>query len=169
MKLVRMLLVCFGVIYLWFGVLKFFPGISPAEHLAGETIRSLTFGQIKGAIGIKLLATLETLIGVLCISGLAPKWTIRLIGAHLMCTFTPIFLFPAEVFGESPFQLTLVGQYIIKNLVFMVALLFIYQPLRKRDDAQRQPQQLVDPSTMQAATPAWKPFHLLLQKAWGKN
>jgi len=36
-------------------------------------------------------------------------------------TFTPVFLFPEEVFSTFPFALTLKGQYIIKNLVIMSA------------------------------------------------
>jgi uncharacterized membrane protein YkgB len=33
-----------GIVFLWFGVLKFIPGMSPAEHLAGQTIERLSFG-----------------------------------------------------------------------------------------------------------------------------
>ena len=35
-----------GIVFLWFGVLKFFPGLSPAEGLAARTISTLTLGII---------------------------------------------------------------------------------------------------------------------------
>ena len=38
--------VCIGVVYLWFGMLKFFPGISPAETIAIDTITELTLGVV---------------------------------------------------------------------------------------------------------------------------
>ena len=34
----RLLAISIGICYLWFGVLKFFPGLSPADTLAKETI-----------------------------------------------------------------------------------------------------------------------------------
>lgn len=46
-----------GIIYLWFGVPKFFPGVSPAEPLASETVARLTFGVIEGT-------TAATVIGL---------------------------------------------------------------------------------------------------------
>ena len=33
-----------GIVFFWFGVLKFFPALSPAEDLAGRTISALSFG-----------------------------------------------------------------------------------------------------------------------------
>ena len=40
--------VTLGVVFLWFGVLKFFPGLSPAQTLAVETIDVLTLGLVPG-------------------------------------------------------------------------------------------------------------------------
>ena len=52
-----------GIVFLWFGVLKFFPGLSPATDLAVRTIDMLTFGLIPGNISLILLAILESAIG----------------------------------------------------------------------------------------------------------
>ncbi|HZX63858.1 MAG TPA: hypothetical protein VFE76_00625, partial [Myxococcales bacterium] len=41
-----LLRVSLGIVFLWFGALKFVPGMSPAEHLAGETMARLCFGLI---------------------------------------------------------------------------------------------------------------------------
>ena len=36
-----------GLVFFWFGVLKFFPGLSPAEDLASRTLERLSFGQVQ--------------------------------------------------------------------------------------------------------------------------
>ena len=58
-----------GIIYLWFGILKFFHGYSPAEDLAINTINKLTFGLIPEPLNITLLATWECALGILLIVG----------------------------------------------------------------------------------------------------
>ena len=34
-----------GIVFFWFGALKLFPGVSPAETLAGRTIEALDAGR----------------------------------------------------------------------------------------------------------------------------
>lgn len=53
-----------GLIFIWFGALKFFPGASPAEQLAGSSIELLTFGLVPAYIGLPILAAWECLIGI---------------------------------------------------------------------------------------------------------
>ena len=36
-----LLRIALGIVFLWFGALKFLPGLSPAEELAGRTIEAL--------------------------------------------------------------------------------------------------------------------------------
>ncbi len=114
-----------GIIYLWFGALKFFPGVSPAEELAKETIHRLTFRLISPDLSLLLLALWETAIGVLLILGLYPRVVVRIVLVHMVCTFAPLFLLPGISFTSAPFALTLVGQYIIKNIVIISALFVI--------------------------------------------
>jgi len=113
-----------GIIYLWFGVLKFFPGVSPAEELAKETIYLLTFGLIKPEVSLLLLAIWETAIGLLLIGGYS-RLVIKVVLAHMICTFSPLILLPNASFTSAPLALTLVGQYIIKNIVIVSALFVI--------------------------------------------
>ena len=108
-----------GVVYLWFGILKFFPGLSPAEELAGATIERLTLGFLEPAMGVFLLAIWEVGIGLLLLTGSFQKWALWAALVHICCTFTPLLFFPDLCFTEVPFGLTLVGQYIFKNLVFL--------------------------------------------------
>ena len=115
-----------GLVYLWFGMLKFFAGLSPAEALAGSTIERLTFGLIGPAWGLPLLAIWEVGIGVLLLVGICRKCALTAALVHITLTFTPLFFFPELCFTNFPYGLTLVGQYIIKNVVFfgvMLALL----------------------------------------------
>lgn len=121
-----------GIIYLWFGVLKFFPGVSPAEELAKETIHLLTFRLINPELSLLVLAIWETVIGILLIGGVFVRLVIRIVLVHMICTFTPLFLLPAISFTAAPFSLTLVGQYIIKNIVIISAL-FVIDTAAKRN------------------------------------
>jgi uncharacterized membrane protein YphA (DoxX/SURF4 family) len=120
-----------GVIYLWFGSLKLFPGVSPAEDLAKETINLLTFGLIGPDVSLLLLAIWEIIIGVFLIVGVYVRITIWMALTHMVCTFTPLFLLPQASFTHIPVALTLVGQYIIKNIVIISALMVVKYSVRK--------------------------------------
>lgn len=110
-----------GLLFVWFGMLKFFPGVSPAEQLATDTISILSFGLIKPIISIKLLATLEVGIGILLFLTKEFKFTFALLIFHMACTILPLFVLSEVTFKSFPFQLTIEGQYIIKNFVIIAA------------------------------------------------
>ena len=114
---IRALRVSLGIVFFWFGFLKFFPGLSPATGLAVRTIETLTFGMVAPAIAINMLAAWETAIGVGLIFGVAMRATLLLLFVQMLGTITPIFLFPELVFTRVPYAPTLEGQYIIKNVV----------------------------------------------------
>jgi uncharacterized membrane protein YphA (DoxX/SURF4 family) len=113
--------VSLGIVFFWFGVLKFFPGLSPAQDLAIRTIEILTFGLIPPNLTITLLATWECLIGLGLIFNLYMRATLLLLWVQMLGTITPIFFFPDEVFTRIPYAPTLEGQYIIKNIVLISA------------------------------------------------
>ena len=106
-----------GFCYLWFGALKFFPGLSPAETLAADTVKALTLGMIDGRLAVVLLGSMECVIGLALFIGRGMRPALHLLLVHMVCTFAPVFLFPHLVFSHVPYGLTLVGQYIMKNLV----------------------------------------------------
>ena len=74
-------------------------------------------------LSIILLAIWEVGLGLLLIFNLFKRTAIYIALAHMVLTFTPLLFFPNETFGQGPFVLTLVGQYIIKNLIIIAALL----------------------------------------------
>ena len=127
---VVILRICLGIIFFWFGVLKFFPDLSPAQDLAIRTFDKLFFGLIPPDVSILVLATWECLIGLGLIIGVFMRATLLLLFVQMIGTITPIFLFPYEVFTRIPYATTLEGQYIIKNLVLASAGLVIGATVR---------------------------------------
>lgn len=127
---ITLLRVSLGVVFLWFGVLKFFPGVSPAQSLAARTIDILTFGMVPASVSVPVLALWECAIGIGLITNLFMRATLLLLFVQMMGTVTPIFLFPNEVFTVLPYAPTLEGQYIIKNIVLVSAGLVIGATVR---------------------------------------
>ena len=116
-----LLRVSIGIVFLWFGLLKFFPGLSPAQDLAMRTTDILTFGLIPSNASLVILAAWETIIGVGLLFGFFMRVTLLLLFIQMLGAMTPLFLFPNEVFTHFPYALTLEGQYIIKNMVIISA------------------------------------------------
>jgi uncharacterized membrane protein YphA (DoxX/SURF4 family) len=118
---ITLLRVSLGIVFFWFGVLKFFPGLSSAQDLATRTIDILTFGMIPPDMSIVMLALWECLIGIGLLFGVYMRATLFLLYFQMIGTITPVFFFPQEVFNYLPYAPTLEGQYIIKNIVLISA------------------------------------------------
>lgn len=111
--------IALGVVFFWFGVLKFFPGLSPAQDLAARTISVLTGGLIGPALSLPILAMWECTIGLGFLTGKYLRATLLLLFLQMAGTMLPILFFPHETFTVFPIAPTLEGQYIIKNLVLI--------------------------------------------------
>lgn len=116
-----LLRVSLGIVFLWFGALKFFPAMSPAQELAAKTIGSLTGHLVSSSVALTVLAAWECLIGLGLLAGRGLRTVLLLLYLQMLGTFAPIVLFPHEVFVQFPIAPTLEGQYIIKNLVLISA------------------------------------------------
>jgi uncharacterized membrane protein YkgB len=144
---VQLLRVSIGVVFLWFGMLKFWPGVSPADRLATETTAILTGGIITEDAARIMLAILETAIGIGMIGGRWMRVVLLLLFGQMAGTITPLVLFPELTWQAAPLVPTLEGQYIIKNLVLVSAGIVIgatvrggrleSEPLRPLDPAAR--------------------------------
>ena len=110
-----------GIVFFWFGALKFFPNVSPAEELAGRTIETLTGGLVPRATALPILAAWEVAIGIGLLVGRWMRAVLLLLFVQMLGTITPLFLFPTETFSIFPIAPTLEGQYIIKNIVLVSA------------------------------------------------
>ena len=129
-KLMRLSL---GIIFVWYGILKFFPTLSPAEDLAIKTIDIMFFGLINETLSIKLLALLEVFIGVGFLIGRYTKIVTSIFLVHMICTFAPLVILPELSFSHAPYAFTLVGQYIVKNIVFVLVGILIIQNEKKEE------------------------------------
>jgi uncharacterized membrane protein YkgB len=115
-----------GIVFIWFGALKFFPGLSPAEGLIRASVPLVPM-----EIFIPLLASWEIVIGIGLISNRWMRSTILLLLLQMIGTISPLFIRPDLVWVAMPFGLTMEGQYIIKNLVLVSAALVIGSTVRQ--------------------------------------
>jgi len=127
---VPVLRIALGVVFVWFGVLKFFPNASPAEDLAARTIEAITFGTITSDVSLPVLAAWECAIGIGLIIGRFLRATLALLALQMLGTFLPLVLFPQETFTVFPIAPTLEGQYIIKNVVLVGAAIVVGATVR---------------------------------------
>jgi uncharacterized membrane protein YkgB len=128
---VDLLRVSLGVVFLGFGVLKFFPGVSPAQGLAEEAVAALTLGLIPGSVGLVLVATIETVIGLSLITGRYVHLGLVWLGVAMVGILSPLVLVPSELFAR-PYEPTLEGQYVLKDLVLIAAGLVVATSVRLR-------------------------------------
>ncbi|MBZ9731375.1 doxx family protein [Salegentibacter sp. JZCK2] len=126
-----LLRISIGFIYCLFGILKFSPNLSPAEDLATTTVQTLTFGLLSPEFSMILLALWETAIGFLLLLNILRPLTLVLVLLHIAGTFTPLLFFPELTF-------TLVGQYILKNIIIVSAMLVLSTSALKEKHEERE-------------------------------
>ncbi len=119
------------IIFFWFGLLKVL-GLSPAESLVQSlfetTIHFMSFGTFLIFFGV-----LEMCIGILFLFKQVTRIVIPLLLLHMLTTALPLFILPSATWSAF-FVPTLVGQYIIKNLVIIAATIGIagnMHPMKK--------------------------------------
>ena len=118
-----------GVVFIWFGALKFFPGLSPAEELVRNTIYFFNPDLV-----LPVLAAWEVLIGIGFLFGFftnkLQRLTILLLFMQMVGAALPLVLLPEVCWTNFPFVLTLEGQYIVKNLVIIGSALVLGATVR---------------------------------------
>lgn len=119
-----------GVVFIWFGGLKFSPRWSPASELAALTFERVTLGLVPGTLALYVVAALEVTIGVGLVLGRFLRLTIFLLLLQMVGAMSPLVLFPEKTWRIPPLVPTLEGQYIIKNLVLIGAALVIGATVR---------------------------------------
>ncbi len=111
--------VSLGSIFVLFGILKFFPNVSPAQELATRTTEVLTFGLVPAGVGIVLVAALECTIGLGLISGRFLRLTLALLGFQMVGAMSPLLFFTGDLFAGPYHAPTLTAQYILKDVVLI--------------------------------------------------
>ncbi len=119
---VDILRISLGLVFLGFAVLKYFPGVSPAEDLAVRTVESLSFGVLSGYGALLATPVVETFIGITLITGKLLRAGLLALGGAMVGILSPLVLFFNDLFPGAP---TLEAQYVLKDIVLVAAALVI--------------------------------------------
>ncbi len=120
-----------ALIFIWFGALKFFPGMSPTIEIIERT-KIIIFGSYFPTwVIVYSLGLAECLIGLGLLFNFWMRLTLLALFLQMLATSTPILLLPEIVFSKFPLGLTLEGHHIIKNLVFIGAAMALGAKVRK--------------------------------------
>ena len=121
-----------AVIFIWFGALKFFPGLSPATDLVKRTVY-----WFRPQVFIPILASWEVLIGICLLFRPLIRIALFLLFLQMGGTFLPLIILPQATWIRFPYAPTLEGQYILKNLVIIGAALVIGSTVRQESTEDR--------------------------------
>lgn len=112
----RMLRVSLAVTYIWFGALKLF-GASPVSPL----VKKMSF-VLPGGFFVKLMGVWEVALGMAFLFRIALRPTLFLYVLQLFGTFMVFIVQPKETYEKgNPLRLTYTGEFIVKNLVLLMA------------------------------------------------
>lgn len=113
----------FGIIFIWFGILKPF-GLSSAEELLKSTVVWLPIGTPE--LWLIIIGWWEVVIGVTFLFSKTTRIAIALLFMQMVGTFMPLVLLPDITFQNgNPLTPSLEGQYIIKNVMIISAALLL--------------------------------------------
>jgi uncharacterized membrane protein YkgB len=107
--------VSLAITFIWFGALKPFSN-SPATDLIERTVY-----WFDPKIFVPILGYWEMAIGIALLFKPLIRVGLFLLALQMPGTFLPLVLLPEICFVNFPFELTLEGQYIIKNIVLIGA------------------------------------------------
>lgn len=114
-----------GAVFLFFGFLKFFPGVSPAAPVAIETTSLLTFGLVPAPAALLGVALLEVTIGLCLLSGRFLGLGLALLGVAFVGILSPLVLLSDELFTGPAGAPNLLGQYVLKDVILVAAALVV--------------------------------------------
>lgn len=107
-------------VYIAFGALKL-AGLSPVADLVAAMIPFLPAEQAVIAMGV-----FEVVVGVLLAVGVLVPWIAAAQVVHLAGTFLVFLVLPGLTFvGANPLALTVLGEFVAKNVVLIAGLLVV--------------------------------------------
>jgi uncharacterized membrane protein YkgB len=111
-----LLRVSLGVVFIWFGALKF-TNSTPVAELIANTVPFLPARWFVPALG-----AFEVALGLALLIGRRLGIVALLMVAHLTGTLLVLVTQPQVAFkGGNPLMLTMTGEFVVKNLVLMAA------------------------------------------------
>lgn len=115
--------ISFGIIFIWFGLLKPF-GLSSAQEMLKATVAWMPVGTPD--FWLVVIGWWEVAIGVAFLIPRATRFAIALLFLQMFGTFMPLVVLPEVTFQDGNLFLpTLEGQYIIKNVMIISAALVL--------------------------------------------
>ncbi|MDQ6834674.1 MAG: DoxX family membrane protein [Actinomycetota bacterium] len=125
LRSITALRIAVGAIFLLFGVLKYFPGVSPAQNLTEATTHILFLGIVPGNVAIVMIATLECFIGICLLANRWMRLAIWLLAIEFVGIISPVFVLTDRLFAGPHHAPTLEGQYVLKDIILVTAALVI--------------------------------------------
>ncbi len=122
----RLLRYALAVVFFWFGLLKLWHGLSPAEPLVAQTVYWFNASWF-----VPFLGLWEMAIGACLAYRPLLRIGLGLMALQMAGTFLPLILLPG-VTWRAWFVPTLEGQYIIKNLVLISAAIVVGGTVRHK-------------------------------------
>lgn len=116
------------IVFFWFGLLKVLD-LSPADDLVAA-LHDVTIGFIPFAGFYAFLGLYEMVIGVFYLVPQLNKYAIYLLIPQMFATFLPLLFLP-ELSWNGVLVPTLIGQYILKNLVIIAIALLLHAEVTK--------------------------------------
>lgn len=116
--------VSIGLVFLYFGALKLFPGRSPAEDLVMRTVEILTLDIVSGRTAVLLTGLVECVVGLLLVTGVLFRLAAYVLGLQLLGILAPLVLLPGRLF-DGPGNPTLEGQYVVKDVILLAGALVL--------------------------------------------
>lgn len=111
-----LLRVSLGIVFVWFGALKV-AGVSAVGGLVAATVPFLESAWFVPALGV-----LEILIGLAFATGRLLRVALPVFALQLGGTFLVLVMLPEVAFEQdNPLLLTVVGEFVVKNLVLLSA------------------------------------------------
>ncbi|HRI06128.1 MAG TPA: hypothetical protein PLV59_04260 [Candidatus Dojkabacteria bacterium] len=116
--------ISFFIVYAWFGLLKVFD-VSGATNLVQDLLNFMLPGFPEDLF-VFLFGLFEVLIGIIFLYKPFTKLAIFFATVHLMMCAFPLFVLPYYTWNGSMI-LTQVGQYIVKNIFIVSALIGLWE------------------------------------------
>ncbi len=152
---IAVLRIAVGATFLAFGILKYFPGVSPAERLATDTTNVLFLGLVPPDVAIVIIATMECFIGICFLigTGTLMRVAIWVLAAQFVGILSPLLIEPGALFSGPHHAPTLEGQYVLKDVTLVAAAMVIAAGTFRGGKLVREEPQLhsaLDPELMNA-------------------
>ena len=134
---VATLRIALGIVFLWFGGLKV-ANASPVSGLVSDMVP-----LVPDRAAVILVGVTELIVGAGLITGWAIRLTLGLFFAQMLGTFTVLIAEPGRAFeGGNPLRLTVLGEFVVKNLVLLTAGLVVAATIPRASPGERLPRML---------------------------